>query len=192
LRRPEVLVLLVTGFLVQASHGPYYGFFTLYLQRHGYSGTVAGALWALGVVAEIGVFMVIPRLLPWIGPRRLMLTALALTVVRWLMIAQFVDKMGFLIFAQTLHMASFGVYHAVAIHYVYRFFPGRLQGRGQALYSSLTFGAGVAAGTSAAGYLWDHVAPASAYLGAAGAAALALVIAASALPESPPEAASKE
>ena len=37
--------------------------------------------------------------------------------------------------------------------------PGRLQGRGQALFSSLTFGAGTALGSYLAGQIWDAVAP---------------------------------
>ena len=40
------------------SHGPYYTFITLHLESLGYSRTQIGWLWALGVVAEILVFLV--------------------------------------------------------------------------------------------------------------------------------------
>ncbi|WP_406672834.1 MFS transporter [Natronospira sp.] len=154
MRRPEVISLFLACFLAKASHGPYYGFFTIYLQDAGYQGLVIGALWALGVVAEIGVFLIMPRLLANAGPRTLMVVALGLTALRWLLIALFIDKMPVLIAAQLLHMASFGLYHAVAVHFIHRFFRGPFQGRGQALYSSLSFGAGGAVGSLGAGYLW--------------------------------------
>lgn len=177
LRRPEVIALFLACFLAKASHGPYYSFFTIYLQDAGYSGMAIGWLWALGVIAEIVVFLFVPRLMPRAGPRRLMLAALGLTAVRWLLIAAFVDKMPVLIGAQLLHMASFGLYHAVAVHYIHRFFAGRYQGRGQALYSSLSFGAGGAAGSLASGYLWDTAGPFVVFAASAGAAVLAFAVA---------------
>ena len=50
--------------------------------------------------------------------------------------------------------ASFGVFHAVAIDLVHRWFTGANQGRGQALYASVSFGAGVAVGSYLAGQTW--------------------------------------
>jgi PPP family 3-phenylpropionic acid transporter len=120
LKRPVVLSLLAVCFLVQASHGPYYAFFTLYLEDYGYSTTLIGQLWALGVLAEIGVFLLMPVLLPRFGARRLLLTAVALTILRWLLIAGFAASPAVILFAQVLHAASFGLYHAVAIFLVHR------------------------------------------------------------------------
>ena len=158
LLRPEVLVVLLVCFLLQVSHGPYYIFFTIYLEEHGYSRGLIGQLWALGVVAEIGVFLLMHRLLPRYGARLLLLISLALTTLRWLLLAWCVEWLGVLLFAQLLHAGSFGLYHAVAIHLIHKFFTGRYQGRGQALYSSFSFGAGGAAGSLASGYLWDGAA----------------------------------
>lgn len=177
LGRPDVVALLVVCFLMQTSHGPYYTFFTLYLEDYGYSRSSIGLLWALGVVAEIGVFVVMHRWLPRYGARRLLLASLALTTLRWLLIAGFADRLPVVLFAQTLHAASFGVYHAVAIHLVHQLFVGRNQGRGQALYSSLSFGAGGAVGSLAAGYVWTGLGAEWTYVFGAGASAVAFVIA---------------
>ncbi|MEJ2554135.1 MAG: MFS transporter [Gammaproteobacteria bacterium] len=154
LTQRHVAALLTICFLMQASHGPYYTFYSLYLQDHGYSRSVIGQLWALGVIAEIGVFVVLPRLVPWFGLRTLLLSSLSLALVRWLLIAYFVDSLAVLILAQVLHAATFGVYHGAAIQLIHRYFHGRLQGRGQALYSSLSFGAGGAVGALYSGYTW--------------------------------------
>ena len=173
LRRPEVLALLVLCFLLQASHGPYYTFYSIYLEDYGYRRGLIGQLWALGVIAEIGVFLVMHRWMPRFGPRRLMLAAVVLTSLRWLLIAAFPSQLWIMLFAQTLHAASFGLYHAVAIHLFHERFPGRLQGRGQALYSSVSFGAGGAAGSLASGYLWDGIGPQGMYLAATATSLLA-------------------
>lgn len=169
--RPEVLGFLAACFLLQASHGPYYAFFSIYLEEHGYRSGMIGLLWAVGVVAEIGLFLLMHRLLPRFGPRLLMLVAIALAALRWVLIGALPAELPVLLFAQSLHAASFGVYHAVGIHLVNRFFVGRNQGRGQALYSSVTFGAGVAAGSLVSGLLWDPLGGAMTfYLGAVTAA----------------------
>lgn len=177
LKRPEVLGFFVACFLLQASHGPYYAFFSIYLEDHGYRADAIGWLWALGVIAEIGVFLLMHRWLPRFGPRRLMTAALVLAVLRWVLIGAFVDLLPVLLFAQTLHAATFGVYHAVGIAVVNRYFVGRNQGRGQALYSSLTFGAGVALGSLVSGYLWGWLGGAVTFYLAAGVAAVAAVAA---------------
>ncbi len=64
-----------------------------------------------------------------------------------------------LLFAQVLHAASFGSFHAAAIGVVHRFFPGRHQARGQAIYGSLAFGVGGAIGGFASGYSWEGLGP---------------------------------
>jgi PPP family 3-phenylpropionic acid transporter len=174
LGRPIVLSLLGVCFLMQASHGPYYAFFTLYLEDSGYSRAVIGQLWALGVAAEIVVFLLMPRWLPRYGARRLLLAATALTTLRWLLIAGYAAHLPVIIFAQTLHAASFGLYHAVAIYLVHVLFTGIHQGRGQALYSSISFGAGGAVGALVSGYLWMDINPQSMYLLAAAASLCAL------------------
>lgn len=178
LRQRRVWLLLLVCFLMQASHGPYYAFFTIHLQDHGYSGQLIGGLWALGVVAEIGVFLLMHHLLPRFGAWRLLLASLALTALRWVLIGAFVDVLPVLLISQLLHAASFGLYHAVAITLIDRMFVGRHQGRGQAFYSSLSFGAGQASGSFAAGYLWVFAGGAWTFFLAGSVAALACILAA--------------
>jgi PPP family 3-phenylpropionic acid transporter len=153
--RRHVIALLAVCFLMQASHGPYYTFYSIYLQDHGYSRSVIGELWALGVIAEICVFVAMPRLVILFGLRGLLLSSLALAALRWLLIGYFIDNVWILLVAQVMHAATFGVYHGVAIQLIHRYFRGRHQGRGQAMYSSLSFGAGGAVGALYSGYTWN-------------------------------------
>lgn len=177
MKRPEVVALFLVCFLMQMSHGPYYTFYSLYLERFGYTRAAIGQLWALGVVAEVVVFVVLHRVLAVASLKSLLMVSLALTAVRWVLIALYPAVLPLLVFAQLLHAASFGIYHAVAIQFVHKFFVGRNQGRGQALYSSLGFGAGGAAGSLYSGYLWDSAGPNVTFFIAAVIVTLAWVVA---------------
>jgi PPP family 3-phenylpropionic acid transporter len=176
LRKPLVLSLLAVCFLVQASHGPYYAFFSIYMEEYGYPTATIGQLWALGVVAEICIFLLMPVLLPRYGARRLLIAAVVLTTLRWLLTALYADRLAVIIFSQSLHAASFGLYHAVMIALIHSLFVGAHQGRGQALYSSISFGAGGAAGILVSGYLWTNMSPQTMYLMAALTSLCALLV----------------
>lgn len=152
-----MIALLLVCFLAQMSHGPYYTFYSIFLKQHNYDSATLGWLWALGVIAEIIVFLYMHRLMPRFGARHLLLVALLLTSLRWYLIGHFVDNFSVILFSQLLHAASFGLYHAVSIEMFHRLFKGRYQGRGQALYSSMSFGAGGAVGSYVSGLYWDQL-----------------------------------
>ncbi len=177
LRQPRVIALLLVALLVQAAFGPYYVFFTVYLEELGYARTTIGILWALGVAAEIAVFLYSPWLFRVFSRRSLLAGALGFAVLRWCLTAAFADNLALLVFAQLLHMASFGLFHAVAVVCVHDFFPGKTHGRGQALYSSAGFGAGGALGSLYSGYSWSLFGPQAMFWIAAGLVAVALIIA---------------
>jgi MFS transporter, PPP family, 3-phenylpropionic acid transporter len=159
IKQPKVIALLVVCFLAQMSHGPYYTFYSIYLKDQLYDSSTIGWLWALGVMAEVIVFMYMHKLMPKFGARVLLMLALLLTTVRWLLIGHFVDFFYVILLAQILHAASFGLYHAVAIDMIHKLFKGKYQGRGQALYSSISFGAGGAVGSYMSGRFWDQTTP---------------------------------
>ena len=157
LKRPEVIGLLVICFFMQMGHGPYYTFYSIYMQDYGYSLSIIGFLWALGVIAEVLVFMRMHKLVPQFGLKKLLVASLLLASFRWIIVALFPMSMPLMVFAQLLHAASFGVYHAVSIQLIHNYFVGQNQGKGQALYSSVSFGAGGAIGSLYAGYTWESL-----------------------------------
>jgi len=177
IQRREILFFLLCCLLMQASHGAYYAFYSIYLQSHGYGGTAVGALWALGVCVEVLVFLAMHRLLERFGARRMLLASLALAVLRWLLIGLFVDLVAVQVFAQSLHAFTFGAFHASAIHLTHHYFPGPTQGRGQALYNSAGFGVGGALGSLSSGLLWTSAGPTATFAVAAVIAALGMLAA---------------
>lgn len=156
IKQPKVLAFLVVCFLMLCSHGPYYTFYTIYLEEQGYSSHMIGVLWAVGVLAEVIIFLIMHRLLPMFGTRKLLIVTLLLTTLRWLIIGFFVDDLSMLFLAQLIHAFSFGVFHSVGISLVHDYFKGSHQGRGQALYASTSYGAGVAVGSLISGLVWDQ------------------------------------
>ncbi|MBB6523369.1 MFS transporter [Pseudoteredinibacter isoporae] len=155
LKRREVWVFFVASFFLQISHGAHYTFFSVLLEEQGYSSMVIGGLWALGVLAEIILFMYMPALLRLFGARLLFWAALFSAAVRWLLTPLLVDFFIALFLLQWLHALTFGAAHAVSIEWVRRFFPSSSHGQGQALYTALSFGAGGALGAILCGYLWE-------------------------------------
>ena len=176
-RQPAVLAFLLVCLLLQVSHGPYYTFFTIQATDIGYSGGMIGFFWALGVIAEVGIFIAAPALLLHYGARFLLLLTLLLTTLRWLLTAYFITTLPVLLLAQCLHGFSFGLYHAIAITLIHRYFTGSYQGRGQALLSSFGFGLGGAIGSFLAGQSWQVIGPTASYLWAAASAFIAWFIA---------------
>ncbi len=177
LKQPTVLAFFAICFLTLLSHGPYYTFYTIYLEQHGYNRTLIGQLWALGVIAEIIIFLLMHRWLPRYGIRIVLIISLLLSTLRWLLIGFFPDSLSLLLFAQLLHAASFGSFHAAAITWVHHYFTGKNQARGQALYSSIGFGAGGVLGSLLSGYFWVSPGPTMTFLMAATATSLAAFIA---------------
>lgn len=155
LRQPRVWALLASCFAMSAAHGALYIFYSIHLADHGYGNTLIGSLWSLGVLAEIVVFMFMSRLMQRYSLRVILLACFVAAVVRFLMIGWGVESLAVVLVAQLLHGLTFGAYHAASIAAINRWFPGRCQARGQALYSSLSFGAGGLLGGLFSGWSWD-------------------------------------
>ncbi len=157
LKKPAVVMFLLVNILVQTSHAPYYVFYSIYLKQHQYGSTLIGGLWALGVVAEIGLFMVMKPLLTRFSLRAILLMSLFLASVRWLLIAWFPEQLPVMLLAQLFHAATFGGTHVVAIHFVHQYFGEQHQGKGQAIYNSLSFGVGGVIGSFYSGHYWESL-----------------------------------
>ncbi|MCX7068308.1 MAG: MFS transporter [Methylococcales bacterium] len=177
LKNPEVLAFLLVSLLVQLAHSPYYVFYSIYLKHYHYSASDTGLLWTCGVLAEIVLFIYMKRLLQRFSLRIVLLSSLLLSIIRWWLIANYANNIPLLISAQLLHAASFGGTHVAAMHLIYQYFGEQHQGKGQALYTSLSFGLGGLLGSLYAGYCWESLSPEFVYLIAAFCCTLALLIA---------------
>lgn len=163
LRQARVRALLLACFAMSAAHGALYVFYSIYVADFGYSRTAVGALWSLGVIAEIGVFLAMAQVMRRHSLRTILVVCFLAAALRFLMIGWGARHWPVLVAAQCLHGLSFGAYHAASIAAINAWFPRACQGRGQALYSSVSFGAGGLFGGILAGALWDSWGGATTY-----------------------------
>jgi MFS transporter, PPP family, 3-phenylpropionic acid transporter len=179
LRRPEVIALMAGFFLMQVAHGPYNAFYSIHLVEAGYTKKAVGWLWSLGVMAEIGLFILLPRLMRAYSLNQILMFSFACAFARLLMIAWGVGLLPVLMAAQLLHAITFGAFHSAGVAMMHQIFRGRNQARGQAIYTSLGYGLGGSLGTLMAGYSWDTLGARWTFTFAAIAALLALIVVAS-------------
>lgn len=175
LRRRPVWGFFATTFLMQASHGAYYGFFSILMAAHGYSGLAIGLLWGLGVAAEVVVFLYTDQLVRRFGVRNMLAGSLALAGLRW-WITGSTQLLGWLLVAQLMHAATFATFHAAAARHTHDLFPGGQRSSGFALYSSLAFGFGGGVGSLVSGFLWDWIGGAATFWVACGLALAGLAV----------------
>lgn len=159
IRRPSVLAFLTACFLMAAAHGVYYNFYSIFLVDHGYSKTTVGWFWAVGVICEIAVFILMPRLTRRFGLRTILLVSFLIASVRFALIGWAVDVVILVFLAQTMHAATFGAFHAVSVEVMHRIFHGRHHARGQAIYTSVSYGMGGTLGGLLSGWMWDPIGP---------------------------------
>lgn len=151
----RVVLILVLCTMMQASHAPFYTFFTIYLEGNDYSNAHIGWLWSVGVVLEIVVFLLGYRLLSQYRLMNLLTFTFVCAALRWLLLAAFPQSVPVVWFAQALHAITYGLNHSVMMQVIDQFFQGRYQVRGQALYLSVSFGVGGALGSGLSGYIWS-------------------------------------
>lgn len=152
----KVLVLLLLCVFMQMSHAPFYTFFSIYLESYGYTKLHIGILWSVGVVFEILIFIFGYTLLRRFRLSSLLTFTFLVASVRWVLVAALPENESLVFVSQTMHAITYGLYHSVMIQLVDKLFVGRYQIRGQALYSSVTFGLGGAIGSLLSGTIWTY------------------------------------
>jgi PPP family 3-phenylpropionic acid transporter len=160
LRRPGFGTLLCTGACLNAAHAVLYGFGSKHWLASGIDPRTIGWLWATGVVAEIGLFIVGERVRAKIGASGLLVAAAIAHVVRWTLLAN-VTAPAMIFAIQVLHGATFGALHLGAMHWMRGAIEPVAMQRATTLYVAVTGGLGLGLGMLAAGILYER------FLGAA-------------------------
>lgn len=134
---PRVLwLVMIAAAATQASHGAIYAFGSIHWRSLGFSDAAIGYLWAIGVVAEIGVFYALGQA---VGRTRaalgLVMLGAAAVVVRFAAMA--LDPSLPVTFAlQALHGLTFGATHLGGMAALAAFAPPAARGRAQGLFAS--------------------------------------------------------
>jgi MFS transporter, PPP family, 3-phenylpropionic acid transporter len=175
LRQPVVAWFFAGVFFTVLAHTSLYAFFSLYLVSLGYSKTAVGLIWALGVTAEVAWFWFQGRWLTRLSPQAWLLLAAVVSVLRFAVTAAFGATPWVLVLAQLTHAITFAAQHTSCIGLINLHFPGRLRGRGQALYTVLGYGASGVIGGLAGGALSEAFGFAAVFWAASAAAGVAVL-----------------
>jgi PPP family 3-phenylpropionic acid transporter len=173
MRKPAVIAFFAQAALMVAAHTSLYAFYSLYLERAGYGKAVTGAMWSLGVLAEVVFFYFQAGVMRRAGVRAMMMASFAVAVLRFAAIGFGPGWLAVLVLAQLLHAFTFAAHHCASITAMQRWFGGALQARGQALFMSIAYGIGGTFGGLFMSWCWETLGPQSVYGAAAGLALLA-------------------
>ena len=175
IRRPRVLLFLGACVLAQASHAPYYVFFSIHLEKLGYHPRTIGFLWALAVACEILAMLKMPVILKRLGTLPTMGAGLVLAAVRWAICAV-TGQAAPLVLAQMLHAGTFAAFHVAAVKHTHTLFGEERAASGQAVYSSATFGVGNILGMVLSGFFHDRLGVPGLFAWASGGALLGALL----------------
>ncbi len=170
LRQPAVRWFLVSAALMVFAHGAFYSYFSLYLARLGYSKSVIGGFWMVGILFEILIFYGQGRLFARFSVYQLLSACFLLAALRFVMVAELAAFWWMILASQVLHAATFALHHSASVYLMQRWFSGRSASSGQALYVSISYGVGGTAGALVAAWVWAAISPQAAFLQAAGVA----------------------
>jgi len=160
LREPRLALFFLSCALMMFAHAALYGFYSLLLDRQGFSKAGIGLVWTLGVLAEIVLFRMQHRIFGRYGALPLLGFSMAVAAVRFVLIGLGEGHWLLVVLVQLMHAITFGVHHSAAMALLHRWFEPAAQGRAQALYATLGYGLGGAAGSLAAGAIWASAGPA--------------------------------
>ncbi len=153
-RSPLFLLFLAAAGLGQAAHAVYYVFGTIHWQALGIPPGVIGTLWAVGVIAEILLFMFSRRVVAALGTVNLIALAALAGIVRWTITA-FSPPLIVLFPVQILHALTFGAAHLGAVHFISQAIPENVAGTAQGLYAACAVGGAMGAAILASGPLYE-------------------------------------
>ena len=154
---PSFLLFLLAASTIQASHALYYTFGTLHWRVQGFADGTIGALWALGVVAEIGLFAVSGSILARWGASRMLTAAGAAAALRWGLMA-FDPPLWATLILQCLHALSFGAAHLAAISFLSQAVPENHGATAQGVYAAVVAGLVLGLATITCGPIYQSLA----------------------------------
>jgi PPP family 3-phenylpropionic acid transporter len=148
------IVFLFCAFLMLVSHGAYYGFFSIHLEKLGYDSTFIGVAWALASTAEILVMIKSDKLFSRFSLENVLFFSFLVAAARWLVLF-FTGSAVVILLSQILHAVTYGAFHMASILYVDKLAPRQAKTLGQAVNNALTYGLGLMVGFFVNGYVYE-------------------------------------
>jgi len=152
----RVLVFLFCAFLMLVSHGAYYGFFSIHLEKLGFGSTFIGLTWALASTAEILVMLRSGQIFNRFSIKAVLIFSFMVAALRWLILF-FAQSAVAILLSQLLHAVTYGTFHIASILYIDHLAPNKAKTLGQAVNNAISYGLGLMVGFFFNGYLYERI-----------------------------------
>jgi PPP family 3-phenylpropionic acid transporter len=136
------------------SFGGFYNFFTIYNLNHGIPKEYIGWLWAIGVSAEILIFIFQHRFISKFKPVFLLKISILLTAVRWFVLYLFPGNLIMVAASQLIHAFSFAIFHTSALLYISKHYVNKTLA--QQFYAGIAYGMAAFLGSILSGVLYGN------------------------------------
>ena len=137
---------------IQLSFGGFYNFFTIYNLKAGISKEYIGWLWAIGVIAEILIFVYQHNFINKLSPVRWIKIAVFLTALRWFMLYLFAGNLVMIALSQLIHAFSFALFHTASLFYISNHYKNKTLA--QQFYAGIAYGMAAFLGSIISGLLY--------------------------------------
>jgi MFS transporter, PPP family, 3-phenylpropionic acid transporter len=148
------VVFLFCAFLMLASHGAYYGFFSIHLENLGYDNTFIGIAWAVASTSEILVMIKSDKIFGRFRLENVLFFSFLTAAVRWIILF-FAGSAAVILLSQILHAFTYGTFHMASILYIDHLAPEQAKTLGQAVNNALSYGLGSMVGFFINGYVYE-------------------------------------
>jgi PPP family 3-phenylpropionic acid transporter len=156
LLRPKTLIFLTCAFLMLVSHGAYYAFFSIHLNKLGFDNFFIGLSWSIAVGAEIIAMFFSERIFGRFRYQSVLAFSFAVAVLRWGGLWVTDSAMGILAL-QVTHAITYAAFHMASILYMDALAPADTKTISQAVNNAATYGLGLMVGFFISGALYEHI-----------------------------------
>ena len=153
---PKVAVFLFSAFLMLASHGAYYAFFSIHLNELGFDNFFIGLCWAAAVGAEIVAMFYSESIFKRFRYETVLIFSFGAAIIRWSGLWAVESAAGILAL-QVTHAITYGTFHMASILYIDQLVPAETKTIGQAVNNAVTYGLGLMVGFFICGALYEKV-----------------------------------
>jgi len=140
--------------LLQISFGGFYNFFTIYNIENGIKREYIGWLFAIGVVAEITIFIYQHKFIKKFSPIFWIKISIFLTFIRWLILHLFSGNLILIALSQLIHAFSFALFHTASLLYITAKYENKTLA--QQFFAGIGYGIAAFLGSIISGYLYGE------------------------------------
>jgi len=150
----KVNVFLISGFLMLLSHGTYYCFFSIHLDKLGYSKLFIAIAWALGSISEIPVMLFSKKIFKHFSLENVIFFSFMIAALRWFILF-FTSSTLLILTSQILHAITYGAFNIASILYIDSLSSCENKTFGQAANNAATYGLGMMIGFFFSGFFYE-------------------------------------